>query len=213
MGTWAIHLDLQIHYQDDDGTVAPRQITVKSVSLDAEGQPAELAAHCDLTGSFRRFARERITACHDPLSGEPVPDLPALLRQSYARSRAGRLEALQNDLADEITVLLHLGRADGVLQQREKELIATYLCERQQALDPLGSLPVLQLAAQIGWLEVPSRAAFETAAQQLAAAAPQQLQPLYALCVELADVREAREGDEQPALDHLQACWFPGAAL
>jgi len=26
-------------------------------------------------------------------------------------------------------------------------------------------------------------------------------------------VREAREGDEQPALDHLQACWFPGAAL
>ena len=45
------------------------------------------------------------------------------------------------------------------------------------------------------------------------AAAAQQLQPLYALCVELADVREAREGDEQPALDHLQACWFPGAAF
>jgi hypothetical protein len=55
----------------------------------------------------------------------------------------------------------------------------------------------------------PSPSRFAAAVDRLAAAPSTHLRRLYALCETLADVKEGREGLEQPSLDLLQQGWFP----
>ena len=84
MASWALHLELEIHYRDGDldgeGSSSCRRITVKAVQLDAAGNPALFSAHCSLSGSFQDFATDRIESCLDLASGEPVEDIAALAR-------------------------------------------------------------------------------------------------------------------------------------
>lgn len=208
MASWAIHLELEISYRDAEGIASCRRITVKTVQLDADGQPARLAAHCSLSGSFQEFLTERIESCLDLSTGLPVADLPALARQRYSQSRAGRLDALRLLLGAELTVLLSMGQADGLFQQREKQLIAAYLCTRQAELQPAEAFSPAQLASQLAWLERPSAEEFGAAVEVLAAAEAPLRAELFATCLAVADVRAAREGGEQPALDQLEARWF-----
>ena len=218
MASWALHLELEILYRDGalggdldgEGSASCRRITVKAVQLDAAGNPALLSAHCSLSGSFQDFATDRIESCLDLASGEPVEDIAALARSRYAQSRAGRLENLRRQFEAELTVLLSMGQADGLFQQREKELIATYLCSRQGELPPGEALRPPQLASQLAWLKRPSAQEFGAAVEALAAAEGGLLAELFATCLAVADVREAREGGEQPALDLLEARWFGG---
>ncbi|MEB3327036.1 MAG: hypothetical protein VKI39_04930 [Synechococcus sp.] len=210
MASWPLHLELEILYRDGEGRASSRRITVKAVQLDAAGNPALFSAHCSLSGSFQDFATERIERCLDLVSGEQVADPAALARSRYAQSRAGRLDALRSLLGAELTVLLSMGQADGLFQQREKELIATYLCSRQGELQPAEAFSPQQLASQLAWLERPSAVEFGAAVEALAAAETELLEELFATCLAVADVREAREGGEQPALDQLEARWFGG---
>ena len=205
-----IHLELAIVYREPDGSCRERQITVKQFQLDGAGGAAMLSAHCSLSGAFTAFEAERIVGCIDLASGETVHDLPALLLERYDLSRAGRLEALERELAAELAVLLRLGRADGLFQQREKELIATYLCRRLSELEAAPSFSGAELASQLRWLQAPTPEQFIAAVEQLALACDQdELRSLYALCEQLAEVKPGRDGDEQPALDQLLAHWFP----
>jgi hypothetical protein len=57
-------------------------------------------------------------------------------------------------------------------------------------------------------LSQPTPERFAAAVELLAARASEELQILFATCLEVVDVRAAREGGEQPAIDHLQARWF-----
>lgn len=63
-------------------------------------------------------------------SGQQIDDLPAFLEASHAASQQGQLDRLCQSRQDELVVLLYVGRADGVLQRREKELITHYLAGR-----------------------------------------------------------------------------------
>jgi hypothetical protein len=205
-----IHLELAIVYRELDGSRRERQITVKQFQLEGAGGAAILSAHCSLSGAFTAFEAERIEGCIDLVSGETVQDLPALLLERYDLSRAGRLEALERELAAELVVLLRVGRADGLFQQREKDLIATYLCRRQSELQVAPSVSVAELASHLRWIQAPTPEQFTAALEQLARAGDQEeLLSLYALCEQLADVRPGRDGEEQPALSQLQAHWFP----
>lgn len=168
-----------------------------------------LSAHCSVSGGFEEFEADRIEHCIDLASGEPVSDLPVLLQQRYALSRHGRLEQLQRALGDELAVLLAMGRADALLQQEEKRLIAAYLCEHQPDQHPAAPFTVSELVGQLRWMASPTPSRFAAAVDRLAAAPSTQRLRLYALCETLADVKVGRQGLEQPSLDLLQQRWFP----
>jgi len=205
-----IHLDLAIVYREGDGSCRERRITVKQFQLDGVGGAALLSAHCSLSGAYLAFEAERIESCIDLVSGATVHDLPALLLERYAHSRTGRLEALEREFAPELAVLLHLGRADGLFQQRAKEMIATYLCRRLSELEAGPAFSVVELTSQLRWLQAPTPEQFAAAVELLALNGdPDELRCLYGLCEALAEVKPGRDGEEQPALDRLQACWFP----
>ena len=57
-----------------------------------------------------------------------------------------------------------MGRADGVLQRREKELIAHYLVGRFTG----GALQVEEIARDLAWKPVPNHDDFRLATQRLA---------------------------------------------
>lgn len=203
-----LHLELEIAYLEEDGSSSVRQLTVKTFELQADGGQALLAAHCSTSGSFMEFHSSRIERCVDLASGEQVHDLPALLAERYACSRKGRLEMLEQHLGDELAVLLAVGHADRLLQSREQELIAAFLHPRQRPQNGAEPLSVAEIASHLRWLPQPSAERFEAAVESLAAVADEERRALLATSLEVADVREAREGGEQPALDRLQRRWF-----
>ncbi len=204
-----LHLELEILYRESDGRRLERRITVKQFHAAHGGGGLVLSAHCSVSGGFEEFEADRIEHCIDLASGEPVSDLPVLLQQRYALSRHGRLEQLQRALGDELAVLLAMGRADALLQQEEKRLIAAYLCEHQPDQHPAAPFTVSELAGQLRWMASPTPSRFAAAVDRLAAAPSTQRLRLYALCETLADVKVGRQGLEQPSLDLLQQRWFP----
>ena len=204
-----LHLELEIRYRETDGRCLDRRITVKQFGVEQGGSAGVLSAHCSLSGGFEQFEVDRIEHCIDLASGAPVPDVPALLLQRYALSRQGRLEMLQQALADELVVLLAMGRADTLFQQEEKRLIAAYLCEHQPDQHPAEPLTVSELAGQLRWMEPPSPTRFAAAVDSLAGAPAVHLQRLYSLCETLADVKVGLQGEERPFLALLQQRWFP----
>jgi len=203
-----LHLELEIDYREDDGSSSVRRLIVKQFELQAEGGQALLAAHCSSSSCFMEFHSSRIERCVELASGEQVQDLPALLAERYACSRQGRLERLEEALAEELAVLLSLGHADQLLQSREQELIAAFLHPRQPQRPGAEPLTPAQIASHLRWLSQPTPERFAAAVELLAARASEELQILFATCLEVVDVRAAREGGEQPAIDHLQARWF-----
>jgi len=203
-----LHLELEIIYREGDGRSSVRRLIVKHVELQAESGQALLAAHCGTTNCFMEFHSSRIERCVELVSGEQVQDLPALLAERYACSRQGRLEMLQEALAEELAVLLTLGHADRLLQSREQELIAAFLHPRQPQRPGAEPLTPAQIASYLRWLPQPTAERFAGAVERLAGRASEELQNLFATCLEVVDVRAAREGGEQPAIDHLQARWF-----
>jgi hypothetical protein len=204
-----LHLELEIAYRDAAGTTSRRRLTVKQFALGPEEGEARLAAHCSLSGSFLEFPLAAIEACVDLGSGDPVDDLPAHLLACFARSREGRLEQLERHLADPLAVLLTIARADRLLQAREQELIAAYLEPRQPVNQGVEPLTGVEIARRLPWLALPEPERFSAAVEALAAAPAAEREALLATCLAVADVRLAREGDEQEVLDQLQARWFP----
>lgn len=83
----------------------------------------------------------------DLQSGQQIDHLPGFLEASHAASQQGQLDRLYQSHQDELAVLLYVGRADGVLQRREKELVAHYLVGRFTC----GSLQVEEIARDLAW--------------------------------------------------------------
>lgn len=205
-----IQLELEIDHRDDDGQYRSRQLSVRYFALASATGPARLVGHCSISG-HGEFHSDRISRCRCLTSGETITDLPRLLVDRFARSREGRLEALWRQRADELAVLLAMAHGDSLLQSREKELIATYLQERQPHTPGAETLSRGEITLALRWLVPPDRERFLAAVEALAGWPPEPLADLHSLCVALADVRQAREGDEQTHLDLLQARWFGGA--
>ena len=203
-----IHLELEISYREADGSCSRRRLTVKQFSLEPASSQVVLAAHCRSTRVFAEFQSSHIEQCRDALSGEEVADLAAWISERYACSRHGRLETLQQALSAELAVLLTLGHADRLFQRREQELIAAYLHPRQPCRDGAEPLTPAEIASHVRWIPLPSDEGFAAAVEALAAAPPAEREALFNTCLALADVREAREGGEQPAIDRLQRRWF-----
>lgn len=200
-----LNLELEIATAEGDGSTLRRRITVKRFRFSPCGTAVTLGAHCHHRGEFQDFDSTGILQCLDPESSAVVDDLPAFLWTCYSASRQGRLERLLAQCADELAVLLHLGRADGVLQTQEKQRIAAYLAERGGAASPT----VAEIAPQLAWLERPSEERFNAALAQLTSLDPVLRARLVETGREVVDVKASRDGLEQPRLDALVAALGP----
>jgi hypothetical protein len=200
-----LNLELEIATTERDGSTLRRRITVKRFRLSPCGTAVTLGAHCHHRGAFQDFDSAGILQCLDPESAAVVDDLPVFLWTCYCGSRQGRLELLLGQCADELAVLLHLGRADGVLQTQEKQRIAAYLVERGGPASPTAA----EIAPLLSWLERPSEERFNAALQQLTSLEPALRHRLVEIGREVVDVKASRDGLEQPRLDALVAALLP----
>jgi hypothetical protein len=205
-----LHLELEIDVREQDGSCRRRRITVKHFQLEEHTGQVLLGAHCASSGQFQQFSGACIEGCRDPANGMAIDDLPALLLARYNASRQGRIEHLSQQLASELAVLLAVGSADRLLQRAEKELMASFLHRHHQPLPGVEPLSEAEIATALRWISPPDAQQLARAAEALASRDRAWLEQLYGLCLALADVRPAREGDEQSALDLLRARWFAG---
>lgn len=98
-----------------------------------------------------------------------------------------------------------MGRADGVLQRREKELIALYLAGRFTG----GGLQVEEITRDLVWKPVPNRDDFRLATQRLALLDASLKDQIVQLCRQLIVVKETLDGDEEASMAEVIALLQP----
>lgn len=209
LGQWQpdrpINLLLEVDHLQVDGTTLRGEIRVKRYRLSKQGDQAILGAHCQLLKRFLEFNSQSLQGCLDLQSGQRIDDLPAFLEASHAASQQGQLERLYQSHQDELAVLLYVGRADGVLQRREKELIAHYLVGRFTG----GALQVDEIAHDLAWKPVPNRDDFRLATQRLALLEASLKSQIVQLCRQLIEVKETLDGDEEGSMAEVIALLQP----
>ena len=188
-----------------DGTTLRGEIRVKRYRLSKQGDQAILGAHCQLLKQFLDFNSQSLQRCLDLESGQLIDDLPAFLEASHAASQQGQLDRLYQSHQDELAVLLYVGRADGVLQRREKELIAHYLVGRFTG----GALQVEEIARDLAWKPVPNHDDFRLATQRLAQLEASLKSQIVQLCRQLIEVKETLDGDEEASMAEVIALLQP----
>jgi hypothetical protein len=200
-----INLLLEVDHLQLDGTTLRGQIRVKRYRLSKQGDQAILGAHCQLLKRFLDFNSQSLQRCLDLQSGEWIDDLPAFLEASHAASQQGQLDRLYQSHQDELVVLLYVGRADGVLQRREKELIAHYLVGRFKG----GDLQVEEIARDLAWKPVPNHDDFRLATQRLVQLEASLKNQIVQLCRQLIEVKETLDGDEESSMAEVIALLQP----
>lgn len=209
LGQWQpdrpINLLLEVDHLQVDGTTLRGEIRVKRYRLSKQGDQAILGAHCQLLKQFLDFDSQSLQRCLDLESGQLIDDLPAFLEASHAASQQGQLDRLYQSHQDELAVLLYVGRADGVLQRREKELIAHYLVGRFTG----GGLQVDEIARDLAWKPVPNHDDFRLATQRLALLDAPLKNQIVQLCRKLIVVKETLDGDEEASMAEVIALLQP----
>ena len=209
LGLWQpdrpFNLLLEVDHLQLDGTTLRGQIRVKRYRLSKQGDQAILGAHCQLLKRFLDFNSQSLQRCLDLQSGERIDDLPAFLEASHAASQQGQLDRLYQSHQDELALLLYVGRADGVLQRREKELIAHYLAGRFTG----GFLQVEEIARDLAWKPVPNKNDFRLATQRLVQLEAELKNQIVQLCRQLIEVKETLDGDEEASMAEVIALLQP----
>jgi len=127
-----LSLELEIDYTDAKGTETTRQIKLKRFRFSQDKKEGLLYGYCYLRGGGRDFSVSRIQRCVNVETGEIIVDIIKYLEEQYEFSSGGQLEKIWNDFTDEINVLVYVGKLDGMLRKKEKEIIATYVLSRNQ---------------------------------------------------------------------------------
>lgn len=125
-----LEIELEIDYRDRNGQDTTRRIRLKRFACNDSLTDAALMAHCYLRGGFRLFRASRVQRCVDVETGEIIRNLPQYLLDTYASSPAGLLEAMWEKYGDELAALIYVGKLDGRLMKKEKEVIVSYIRNR-----------------------------------------------------------------------------------
>lgn len=125
-----LEVELEINYRDRNGQDTTRRIRLKRFACNDSLSDAALMAHCYLRGAFRSFRASRVQRCVDVETGEIIRNLPQYLLEAYASSPAGLLEAMWEKYGDELAALIYVGKLDGRLMKKEREVIASYMLNR-----------------------------------------------------------------------------------
>jgi hypothetical protein len=204
---YKLRLELEFSHQQlsqstgDGESHSRHRLRLQWFWLDPNGTDAVLTGFCSSTAAHCSLHSTTMVDCVEVVSGGAVEDLRALLMEHYATTREGRMERLQQRYGHELTILLYMARADTLLQQREKQLVAGYLAARAPELGFSSD----ELAPQLRWLNTPSREDFHHALAQIRTLDGERTAELFNTCEAVVDVKATRDGQEQPALDALRA--------
>ena len=127
-----LSLELEIDYTDAKGTETTRQIKLKRFRFSQDKKEGLLYGYCYLRGGGRDFYVTRIQRCVNVETGEIIVDIIKYLEEQYEFSSGGQLEKMWNAFTDEMNVLVYVGKLDGMLRKKEKEIIASYALSRNQ---------------------------------------------------------------------------------
>lgn len=122
--SFSVAANLHIKYQDGAGQITERPVQVRSVG-DYMGAPT-IVGQCLLRNQPRTFRLDRILECFNEDTGEVVTDVYEHLQNIYENSPAGSLDAIWDKEFEALRVLYYIGKADGRLMPREREVMASY---------------------------------------------------------------------------------------
>jgi TM2 domain-containing membrane protein YozV len=118
-----------ISYIDVQGQPSQRRITIKSV-YPTHDNDYMIEAFCHEKNAERTFKLSRIQQLTDVETGEIFDEPSKYFIDRYLDSPIGKLTNVFQKLESEILVLSFMARADGVLRQKEREIIAQYVLDR-----------------------------------------------------------------------------------
>lgn len=200
---------IRIQYRDGAGRESERDITVRCI--DASGRAGLLLAHCHLRGETRSFRLDRVKSACDR-DGVVIEDLYEYL-MDRASDIAGYLginekllaplTKLSDEHIDALRVLLYVGRADGSLRKREKEIIEEWISGLGAAFPKMDDL-VGALMNEIGR---PADRAFEAAVVRLSTASQELRWRVLALAQAIVSTQKTIAAAEGAALDLMRRSW------
>lgn len=129
-----LSLELEIDYVDREGSKTTREIMLKRFRLSPDKTEGVLSAYCYLREGHRDFYISRIKRLTDLDTGEVIDNICSFLEDEYEISTGGQIEQIWTNYADEMNILVYVGKLDGMLRKKEKELIATWASSRYDVL-------------------------------------------------------------------------------
>lgn len=122
--TFEVAANLRLKYEDGAGQRTERSVRVRSVG-DYMGSPT-LVGQCLLRDQPRTFRLDRILECFNEDTGEVVADVYEHLQGIYESSPRASLDSIWDEEFEALRVLYYIGKADGRLMPREREVMADY---------------------------------------------------------------------------------------
>ena len=116
-----VKASLRIWYTDREGQNTERTVDVREVGAGIIDNT--LLGYCRLRKEQRTFYVHRINQCVDIETGELIGDAYQYLWDKYEQSPEYKLGEFANNQYDALRILLYIGKADGALRAKEREII------------------------------------------------------------------------------------------
>ena len=119
-------VELAIDYRERNGKSVPRQVKVKRFRVRHDKTEAILWGYCSLENKNSEFYASRITSCLDLGTGLEIDNIIEYISTKYEESSEVQLSRIWANINDELSLLVYVGKLDGMLKQNEKQIIASY---------------------------------------------------------------------------------------
>ncbi|MGJ4789531.1 hypothetical protein [Leptospira koniambonensis] len=117
-----------LKYKDANENISERRITI--INLSDWGDDVALNSYCHERKAYRTFLSSRIIHLVDLETGEIIDYPIDYLIEKQSKSPLGIVTRVIDEFEPEVLTLIYMGRADGVLRKKEKELIAAYIASK-----------------------------------------------------------------------------------
>lgn len=150
----SVQTQLLIHYKDASGNRTKRLIDVREADIGWEY--GCLFGHCHLRRAFRTFRIDRIERCIIPETGEII-QIQQHLRKVYTQSPASSMDTVLREAIDVLRALLYIGKADGRLTRKEKEIMLEFC----QSFSKDSRITMEDLDRAFDYYTIPSKSTFQ----------------------------------------------------
>lgn len=190
---------LEISYIDARGQASRRVVDVRE--FDTNPYCNLMIGHCRMRNATRTFRFDRIQQCTDVETGEVISNVPAYLAAKYEASPEATLDRLFQKHYDILRILLHIGKADGRLTQKERLTLLEYA----KGLTGDSRLDDGLLKKNFQFINIPSPHAFKMCCGRVAKTISlDQYENLVAVAEKMVSTEKRIGSGEQEALDYLR---------
>ena len=194
-----LSLELEIDYTDAKGTETTRQIKLKRFRFSQDKKEGLLYGYCYLRGGGRDFSVSRIQRCVNVETGEIIVDIIKYLEEQYEFSSGGQLEKMWNDFTDEMNVLVYVGKLDGMLRKKEKEIIASYALSRNQTF----RLSIEEIIEDMSNITSLSKTQFARALGRLSTKMEQERKDLIDYAERILNTKKNKKPEEEDVIPYM----------